>query len=73
LLDPLKLKPKTTLKRRIQTTMGTETKNIHVYDINLSNLKGDCEIPMCTRDENRRAELLSLDNPDYPEMIKKYD
>ena len=28
---------------------------------------------MCTRDDNRRSEPLSLDNPDYPEMIKKYD
>ena len=72
LLDLLKLKPKTTLNRRIQTIMGIETKNIHVYDIKVSNLKGDCEIPVCvTRIE--RSELLSLDNPDYPEMIKKYN
>ena len=69
LLDLLKLKLKTTLTRRI---MGTETKNIHVYDIKVSNLKGDCEIPVCvTRIE--RSELLSLDNPDYLEMIKKYE
>ena len=72
LLDLMKLQPKTTLKRRIQTIMGTETKNIRVYYIQVSNLKGDCEIPVCvTRVE--RSELLSLDNPDYPEMIKKYD
>jgi hypothetical protein len=71
-LDLLKLKPKTTLNRRIQTIMGIETKNIHVYDIKVSNLKGDCKIPVCvTRIE--RSELLSLDNPDYPEMIKKYN
>lgn len=72
LLDLLKLKPKTTLKRRIQTIMGTETKDINVYEIRVSNLKGECEIPVCvTRIE--RSELLSLDNPNYPEMIKRYD
>ena len=72
LLDLLKLKPKTTLKRRIQTFMGTETKNIHVYDIKVSNLIGYCEIPVCVT-KIKRSELLSLDNPDYPEMIKKYE
>ena len=72
LLDLLKLKPKTTLKRRIQTIMGTETKNIHVYDIKVSNLKGDCEIPVYVT-KIERSELLSLGNPDYPEMIKKYE
>ena len=71
-LDLLKLKHKTTLKRRIQTIMGVEAKKIHVYDIEVSNLKGECQFPVfVTRIE--RCELLTIDNSNYLAMIEKYE
>ena len=42
--------------------MEVEAKKIRVYDIEVSNLKGECRIPVfATRIES--SELLTLDNP----------
>ena len=53
--------------------MATETNSIHVYDIKVSNLKGDCTIPRVRVTKIERSEPLSLENPDYPEIIKIYE
>ena len=49
LSDLLKLKLKTALKRRIQTIIGTQTKNINVYDIKVSIVMGDYWMPRLGR------------------------
>ena len=54
LLDLMKLQPKTTLKRRIQTIMGTETKNIRVYDIQVIGRLRNSSVP----DESRKVRTV---------------
>ena len=43
---PLKIKPICKTRRRIQTITGTVTKNIEVYNVTVSDTKGNCVIPV---------------------------
>lgn len=57
--------------RRIQTIVGVVTKRNEVYDVKVSDTKGDLTIPLSvTRAE--RSELLSVENPNYKELIQRY-
>ena len=68
LLNHLNVKPTQRIKRRIQTITGTVNKTIEVYQISISDTKRKHVIPVCvTRIE--RGELLSLDNPNYANII----
>ena len=71
ILDRLKLVPTNTLTRRIQTIVGIVTKRIETYDLQVSDTKGKCTMPVCATRVDR-GELLSVDNPNYAEMISKY-
>ena len=71
MLDLLKLVPTRSLTRRIQTIVGVVTKRNELYDVNVSDTNGNHTIPLnVTRVE--RAELLSVENSSYTEMIHRY-
>ena len=71
LVDLLKVKPARTLTRGIKTIMGLVTKRIETCDMKISDTQGRFMLPVCaTKIEER--ELLPLENPNYPEMLKRY-
>ena len=71
ILDRLNLVPSHTLTRRIQTIVGIVTKRTETYNAQVSDTKGNNAISVrVTRVD--RAELLSVENPNYKEMISKY-
>lgn len=71
ILDRLNLVPTRTLTRRIQTIVGIVTKRTEIYNVQVSDTKGNNTFPLsATRVD--RAELLSVENPNYKEMISKY-
>ena len=71
ILDRLNLVPSRTLTRRIQTIVGIVTKRTETYNAQVSDTKGNNTISLrVTRVD--RAELLSVENPNYKEMISKY-
>ena len=71
LLDRLKLRPTRTHTRRIQTIVGLVTKRSEIFNVQASDTDEKYAIPLgVTRID--RAELLSVENPNYAVMISKY-
>ena len=71
LLDRLKLRPTRTHTRRIQTIVGVVTKRSEIFNVQASDTDEKYAIPLgVTRID--RAELLSVENPNYAVMISKY-
>ena len=69
-MDRLNLKPSRTPTRQIQTIVRTVSKQTETYNVEVSDIKGNNTIPLSgTRVD--RAELLSVENPNYKEMINK--
>ena len=57
--------------RRIQTIVGVVTKRSEIFNVQVSNMEEKYAIPLSvTRID--RAELLSVENPNYAVMISKY-
>ncbi|KAK3751387.1 hypothetical protein QZH41_002580 [Actinostola sp. cb2023] len=71
LVDLLGIKPTETATRSIKTIVGLVTKRIETYDVKISDTGGSCVLPVCATKVDRK-ELLSLENPNYPDIIKKY-
>ena len=70
ILDRLNLVPSGTLTRRIQTIMGIVTKQTETYNAQVSDTKGNNTISLrVTRVDH--TELLSMENPNYKEIISK--
>ena len=71
LLDLLKLAPSQSLTRQIQTITGIITKQVKTYNLQVSDTEGKSIIPVSvTRVE--RDKLLSVDNPNYADIISRY-
>ena len=71
ILDRLNLVPSRTLTLRIQTIVGIVTKQTETYNAQVSDTEGNNTISLrVTRVD--RAELLSVENPNYKEIISKY-
>jgi len=51
--------------------VGLVTKRIETYDVKISDTGGSCVLPVCATKVDHK-ELLSLENPNYPDIIKKY-
>ena len=51
--------------------MGLVTKRIETYDVEISDTQGRLTLPVCATKIEQR-ELLSLENPYYTEMLKRY-
>ncbi|KAK3700056.1 hypothetical protein QZH41_004347 [Actinostola sp. cb2023] len=71
LVDLLKIKPKQTLTRSIKTIVGLVTKRVEIYIVEISDNDGNCVLPVSATKIDRK-ELLSLDNPNYPELLRRY-
>ena len=71
ILDRLNLGPSRTLTRRIQTIVGIVTKRTETYNAQVSDTKGNNTISLGVSRVDR-AELLSVENPNYKEVISKY-
>lgn len=70
ILDRLNLVP-TRITRRIQTIVGIVTKRAKIYNVQVNDTKGNNTFPLSATGVDR-AELLSVENPNYKEMISKY-
>ena len=71
LVDLLKIKPFRTLTRGIKTIMGLVTKRVETYDVKICNTLEKSVLPVCVTKIDQR-ELLTLENPNYPEMLGRY-
>jgi hypothetical protein len=63
---------KKTFKReykQIDMMMSTTTKKIAIYQVEVQNLEGDFTLPIGVN----RVETLNIPNPQYNEIIKKYN
>ena len=57
--------------RRIQTIVGVVTKQSEIFNVQASNMEEKYAIPLSmTRID--RAELVSVENPNYVAMLSKY-
>jgi len=71
LVDLLKVKPSRILTRGIKTIMGLVTKRVETYDVQISDTQEKCVLPVSATEIDQR-ELLTLENPNYPELLTKY-
>ena len=71
LVNLLKVKPSRTLTRGIKTIIGLVTKRVETYYVKICDTLEKCVLPVCVTKIEQR-ELLTLENPDYPEMLGRY-
>ena len=71
LLDRLKLRPTRMHTRRIQTIVGVVTKRSEIFKVQANYMEEKYVIPLSVMRIDR-AELLSVENPNYAVMISKY-
>ncbi|XP_020909539.1 uncharacterized protein LOC110247453 [Exaiptasia diaphana] len=71
LLNLLNVKPAETLTRRLKTIVGFFTRRVETYNVEISDTSGECVLPVSVTKADCK-ELLSLDNPNYPGILKKY-
>ena len=67
----LKVKPSRTLTGGIKTIMGLVIKRVETYDVKICDTVEKCVLPVCVTKIEQR-ELLTLENPNYPEMLGRY-
>ena len=51
--------------------MGLVTKRVETYDVKICDTLEKCVLPVCVTKIEQR-ELLTLENPNYPEMLGRY-
>ena len=71
LIELLKLKPSQTLVKNIDMLMASKTSKLEIYDMKLDSLNGSFSLPVKATKVNK-SELLSIDNPNYPELITQH-
>ena len=71
LVNLLNVKSAGTVRRTVKTIVGLVTRRVQTYNVEISDTSGKCVLPTCV-DKVNCEELLSLDNPNYPEILKKY-
>ena len=71
LLDKLRLKPERSEVRRIEMMIGATTKRVEIYSLQISSVKGDFKLEAEVTKVDRK-ELLTVRNPKYNEMIRRY-
>ena len=67
----LKVKPSRTLTGGIKTIMGLVIKRVETYDVKIGDTLEKCVLPVCVT-KIEQHELLTLENPNYPEMLGRY-
>ncbi len=71
LIDLLKLKPSQSLMKNIDMLMASKTSRLDIYDMKIDSLDGSFSLSVRATKVNK-SELLSIDNPKYPELINKH-
>ena len=71
LLNRLRIQSERTEVRRIEMMIGAVTKRIEIYSLRVGSTKGDFALETEVTKVDRK-ELLSLENPRYTDMIRKY-
>ena len=70
-INLIKAKPKSTSLRQIAMLTGVETRKMQVFDVVISSVKDDFQLPVNVTKVEKR-ELLTLENPKYKELLNKY-
>ena len=71
LLDMLGQKPTEIKPKRVEMLMASTTARMEVFKTTVSSWSGDCQLEVNLTKVNR-GELLSLENPQYQQLIKAY-
>ena len=71
LLDLLKKKPSETKTKRVDMLISSKVTKLEVYDTIVESLDGNYQMSVKLTRVNK-AELLSIDNPNYGQLINKY-
>lgn len=71
LLDLLKKKPSETKTKRVDMLISSKVTKLEVYDTVVESLDGNYQMSVKLTRVNK-AELLSIDNPKYRQLINKY-
>ena len=71
LLDLLKKKPSETKTKRVEMLMSSKVTKLEVYDTVVESLDGNYQMSVKMTKVNK-AELLSIDNPNYGQLINEY-
>lgn len=71
LLDLLKKKPSETKTKRVEMLMSSKVTKLEVYDTVVESLEGNYQMSVKMTKVNK-AELLSIDNPNYGQLINEY-
>ncbi len=72
LIDTLKVKPAETKTSRIDMLMTSQVTRLEVYKIKIQAVDADYELETNLTKVNK-SELLSVDNPQYAKLLKKYE
>ena len=71
LFDLLKKKPSETKTKRVEMLMSSKVTKLEVYDTVVESLDGNYQMSVKMTKVNL-AELLSIDNPNYGQLINEY-
>ena len=71
LLDLPKKKPSETKTKRVDMLISSKVTKLEVYDTIVESLDGSYQMPVKLTKVNK-AELLSIDNPKYGQLLNKY-
>ena len=71
LVELLDIKPAETVPRSLKTIVGLVTKNVEIYDVDISDTNNKTVLPISVTKIDRR-EILTVENLNYPEILAKY-
>lgn len=72
LLDHIKIRPHQREVRQIEMMMGVVTKPVEIFKVQISSLQSDFILETDVTKVNK-AQLLSLENPRYQQVLERYD
>ena len=70
LVEVLNIKPAETVPRSLKTIVGLVTKNVEIYDVEISDTNNKSVLPVSATKIDR-MEILTVENPNYPEVRAK--
>ena len=71
LVELLNIKPAETVPQSLKTIVGLVTKNVEIYDVDIGDTNNKTVLPVSVTKIDRR-EILTVENPNYPEVLAKY-
>lgn len=71
LIEALRKKPKEVKTKRIEMMLGATTMKVEIYSANVKSIDGEFSMNV-DLSKVHKPELMSLENPRYEEVLKKY-